>query len=165
MAEFFNEGERSKKTIDFVTAKAKIAKYCAYQERAHSEVTQKLYSYGLYSGQVEEILAWLISENYLNEERFAIAFAGGKFRVKKWGKIKIEQHLKFKKVSAYSINKALMLIDDDDYSRTLAQLIRQKWHAVVEKSSFETRHKVAQFVINKGYEPEDVWQLVKDIIN
>jgi regulatory protein len=164
MGEFFNQGNGSKKTIDFATAKAKIAKYCAYQERAHSEVTQKLYSYGLYSGQVEEILAWLISENYLNEERFAIAFAGGKFRIKKWGKIKIRQHLKLKKVSEYSINKAVALIDEEDYLRILEQLIRRKWDSVVDGNDFETRHKVAQFVISKGYEPEIVWQLIKNII-
>jgi regulatory protein len=165
MEEFFSEADGRNKTMDFATAKAKIAKYCAYQERAHTEVTQKLYSFGLYSSQVEEILAWLITENYLNEERFAIAFAGGKFRVKKWGKIKIKQHLKVKKVSEYSINKAIMLIGEDDYFRTLKRLIKQKWDTISAKNDFEKRHKIAQFVINKGYEPETVWRLLKSIIN
>ncbi len=88
-------------------AKQKIAHYCAYQERCQQEVRSKLYQYGLYKNQVEETLAWLITEGYLNEERFAKTFAGGKFRVKKWGKLKIEQALKQKQLSSYCIRKGM----------------------------------------------------------
>ena len=84
--------------IDFAASKIRITKYCVYQERAHAEVEQKLYSFGLFANEVEELLAWLITENFVNEERFAKAFAGGKFRLKKWGKIKISQQLKLKRV-------------------------------------------------------------------
>ena len=83
----------------------KAKQYCAYQERSHSEVKEKLYSFGLYKKDVDELLSELISENYLNEERFAIMFAGGKFRIKQWGRIKIKYALKQKQVSEYCIKK------------------------------------------------------------
>ncbi len=157
-------GETNKGQATIASVKLKIARYCAYQERAHTEVEQKLYSYGLYSGQVQEVMAWLITENYLNEERYAIAFAGGKFRVKKWGRNKIKQHLGLKKVSEYSINKALAAIDEEEYRQTLTDLIKQKVAQVSAPNSYALRHKVARYVINKGYEPEQVWPLVKTII-
>ena len=160
----FDQESSKNQTIDFASAKSKIAKYCAYQERAHAEVEQKLYAYGLFSNQVQELLAWLITENYVNEERFAIAFSGGKFRLKKWGKIKIKQHLQQKKVSEYSINKAILQIEEEDYVNTLQELIRQKLRSASADNVYELRNKVARFVINKGYEPEQVWQHTKNII-
>lgn len=160
----FNDENSKNQLVDFATAKIKIAKYCAYQERAHAEVEQKLYSFGLFSNQVEELLAWLITENYVNEERFAIAFAGGKFRLKKWGKIKIGRQLQLKKVSQYCIDKALSLIEDEDYLYTIQQLIKQKWQNTTANNIYELRNKVARYVINKGYEPEKVWEYTKNII-
>jgi regulatory protein len=160
---FDNENGKNP-VVDFATAKIKIAKFCAYQERAHAEVEQKLFSYGLFSEQVQELLAWSITENYVNEERFAIAFAGGKFRLKKWGKIKIGQQLQLKKVSQYSIDKALSLIEDEDYLATTQQLISQKWQSTTADNIYELRNKVARYVINKGYEPEKVWEYTKNIV-
>ncbi len=89
------------------TAFSKIIQYCIYQERAHQEVRDKLYQYGLRSIEVETIISKLIEENYLNEERFAIQYAGGKFRMKQWGKIKIKYALKAKGINDYVIKKAL----------------------------------------------------------
>ena len=93
----------------------KIKQYCAYQERCHVEVRDKLYSYGLIKPEVEEIIYTLITENYLNEERFAIHYAGGKFRMKQWGKNKIKLALKQKQISEYCIKKALKVIDETEY--------------------------------------------------
>ena len=109
-------------------------------------------------------MAWLITENYLNEERFAIAYAGGKFRVKKWGKIKIKQNLVFKKVSDYSIEKALLQISDADYEVVIEDLIRAKWKIAKAKNIYELRNKIAKSVIIKGFEPEKVWELTRTII-
>src|SRR6185503_6037061 len=89
-------------------ATPKIKHFCAYQERCHAEVRDKLYSFGLHRKDVDGIIVVLIGDNYLNEERFAINFAGGKFRMKHWGKNKIKQRLKLKQVSDYCIKKALM---------------------------------------------------------
>jgi regulatory protein len=81
----------------------KIVNYCSYQERSHTEVREKLFSFGLYKEQVEELITYLIGENYLNEERYAIAFAGGKFRMKGWGRIKIRYALKQHRISEFCI--------------------------------------------------------------
>lgn len=150
--------------IDLQTAKVKIARYCAYQERAHIEVRAKLLSYGLYQSEIEEILAWLITENYVNEERYATTISGGKFRSKRWGKIKILQFLKQKDISTYSIDKALSEIDNDEYLEVLEQLVRSKWEKTSAPSIYELRSKVAKYVIGKGYEPEITWELIKRII-
>jgi regulatory protein len=155
-------GQEIKLTL--TEAKAKIAKYCAYQERAHSEVKQKLYSYNLFRDEVEEILAWLITENYLNEERYATTVAGGKFRIKKWGRLKISQYLKQKDVSTYSIDKALGEINQEMYQRTMNDLILQKKDQTKAANIYELRHKVARHLIGKGYEPEEVWKQIKQII-
>ena len=155
----------SHKSIDFEAAKLKISRYWSYQERSHSEVEQKLHSFKLAYDQVNEILAWLIVEGYLNEERFAIAFAGGKFRIKNWGKIKIKQHLQQKKVSDYSIKTALDKLDKEEYNETIKKLISKKAEFSEAKNVYELRNKVARYVINKGYEPDEVWQLVKTIID
>ncbi|HEV2832336.1 MAG TPA: RecX family transcriptional regulator, partial [Hanamia sp.] len=104
----------------------KIKQYCAYQERCHSEVRDKLYSFGLHKDEVEEIIYTLITENYLNEERFAILYAGSKFRMKQWGKNKIKQSLKFKQISDYCIKRALKEIDNEDYKKAFQKLAEQK---------------------------------------
>ena len=155
---------RKNPVFDIATVKGKIAKYCAYQERSHLEVEQKLYSFGITSAQVQEALAWLITENYVNEERYAIAFAGGKFRIKKWGKLKIANRLEQKKISQYSIDKSLSQIDNKDYLDTMEQLIRQKWRSSSADNVYELRNKVARYVISKGFEPDQVWELTRTII-
>lgn len=139
-------------------AKIKIASYCAYQERCHSEVTTKLYEYGLFRDQVEEVIAWLITENYLNEERFASTFAGGKFRVKKWGNLKIRRALEQKRVSEYSISKALKELDGENYLNTIKELIVAQQRKIKDPNVYIVRNKVARHIIGKGFEPEAVWQ-------
>lgn len=106
--------------------KAAILHYCKYQERCHSEVRNKLYELGLYKEDVEWHISNLISEGALNEERFAIAFACGKFRMKQWGKEKIRQQLKLRKISEYCIKKALAEIDGYEYEATLKKLVEKK---------------------------------------
>ncbi|HHL53357.1 MAG TPA: regulatory protein RecX [Flammeovirgaceae bacterium] len=143
--------------------KARIMRYCAYRERAHSEVRQKLYEYGLRSEAVEELMAWLITENFLNEERYAITYAGSKFRQKQWGRIKIQQQLQQKGVSDYCINKALQEIDEDEYLATINRLIEKKM-AIKADNIYEKRHKIARFLIGKGFEPEKVWQQIRTVL-
>ena len=104
----------------------KIKQWCAYQERSQHETRQKLYDYGLFSEDVEDIIAKLIEENFLNEERFALALTSGKFRIKRWGRIKIKLELKKHKVSDYLIQKALKSINDKDYEMTIVKIIEKK---------------------------------------
>lgn len=135
----------------------KVKHYCAYQERCHSEVKEKLYSYGLKTKEVEEIISNLIEENYLNEERFAIHFASGKFRIKKWGRIKIRYELKKKSVSDYCIKKAIQSIDEEEYEAVILKLIKAK--ADTAKKHKLMYHKIQSIVsaLNlKGYESDIV---------
>lgn len=135
----------------------KARKYCAYQERSQQEVRDKLYEWGLHRADVEQGIAQLVSENYLNEQRFAIAYAGGKFRMKGWGRIKIKLALKQKKVSDYCIGKALDEISSKDYRNTLNKIISSKSKEVKEKNLLKRNYKVAQYAISRGFEPDLVW--------
>lgn len=142
----------------------KIKQYCAYQERCHAEVRDKLYSFGLNKIEVEEIISTLISENYLNEERFAIHYAGGKFRMKQWGKNKIKQSLKFKQVSDYCIKKALKEINEREYEKTFQKLTEQKLKTLKsEKNIFIKKRKLQDFLLQKGYENEMIREVVNKI--
>ena len=142
----------------------KIKHYCAYQERSHMEARDKLYGFGLYKNEVETLLSQLIEENYLNEERYAIAFAGGKFRMKQWGRIKIKYELQQKRVSAYCIKKSLQAISEDDYQATLKKLAQAKLATLKsEKNIFVKRTKLRNYLMQKGYEPNLIMEIVKDI--
>lgn len=142
----------------------KIKQYCAYQERCHAEVREKLYSFGLYKNQVEEIIATLISENYLNEERFAKQFAGSKFRMNQWGRNKIKQALKQKQVSDYCIKKALLEINGNDYTKIFKKLAAQKLQALKsEKNIFIKKRKLQDYLLQKGFEADLVREEVGKI--
>ena len=133
----------------------KVKHYCAYQERSHSEVKDKLYSYGLHKSDVETILSQLIEENYLNEERFALQFAGGKFRMKQWGRVKIKYELKQRQVSEYCIKKALKSIDEATYEKTLQKLFDDKIKTLrSEKNIFIKKKKVQDYLLQKGFEAD-----------
>ncbi len=145
-------------------ALGKIQKYCAYQERSHQEVKYKLQSYGLSSDEVDEIISRLITDNFVNEERFAKAFAGGKFRMKKWGRNKIEHELESLGLTKNCIARGLKEIDSSDYNKTLRILLKKKAEELSEENLFAKRNKVARFAISKGYEPELVWEMVKEMV-
>lgn len=133
----------------------KARHYCAYQERCHSEVREKLYSFGLRKTDVEEALSTLIEENYLNEERFAEQFAGGHFRSRQWGRVRIRYELKQKQVGDYCIRKALATIDEAAYEETLTGLARKKWDSLTDESDrFVRQRKVQSYLLQKGYESD-----------
>lgn len=141
----------------------KARRYCDYQERSQQELRDKLYEWGLHKKEVELCIALMIEEGCMNEERFAIAFAGGKFRIKQWGRIKIKLALKQKRVSDYCIRKALNEIDEKEYFKTLEKSIAQYEKKVTEKNPMKKKYKVAQYIISKGFEPDLVWCALKEI--
>jgi regulatory protein len=154
-----------KKTKRLTPAEAlsKIYKYCAYQERSHTEVKRKLFDYGLHSDEVDQLLSKLITDGFVNEERFAKAFAGGKFRMKKWGRIKIEKELNALGLSSRCISRGMQEIVDEDYRKTLRQLLEKKNNLLTETDSFVRNNKLAKFAIGRGYEPDLVWLLIKEM--
>ncbi len=142
----------------------KIKQYCAYQERCHAEVRDKLYSYGLYKKEVEPIISLLITENYLNEERFAVLYAGGKFRMNQWGKVKIKQALRLKQVSDYCIKKALREIAETDYQKTFRKITEQKLKTIrSEKNIFVKKRKLQDYLLQKGYESGLISEMLKNL--
>ncbi len=112
---------------------------------------------------MEQIITELIGNNFLNEERFAIAFAGGKFRIKKWGKIKIKVELRARKVSDYCINKALKQIPDTDYFATLEKVISQKSRTVKEPNKIKKHYKLIQYASSRGFEKDLIVDVLKEI--
>ncbi len=153
--------EKEKKYHTPKEALLKIRDWCAYQERCQQEVRDKLYEYGLKTDDVENIIAQLVSENFVNEERFAIAFAGGKFRIKKWGKIKIRQELKAKRVSDYCIKKGMEQIEDTEYIKTLKRLLVLKTKLITEKNHLKKKQKLVRYALGKGYEQDIVFDILK----
>ena len=141
----------------------KLKHYCAYQERSHAEVREKLYNLGIWKKDHDEIIAALIEENYLNEERFAIAFAGGKFRMKHWGRVKIRYELKQKQVSDYSIKKALKQIEEEDYIKTLNKLAKEKYATLKSEQYLMRKKKTMDYLLHKGFEAELIRQTVEAI--
>ncbi|MDZ4808852.1 MAG: regulatory protein RecX [Bacteroidota bacterium] len=151
---FIFTGMLYKKYLTKEQALQKLKHYCAYQERCHSEVKEKLYNLGVWKKEHDEIIASLIEENYLNEERFAIAFAGGRFRIKQWGRVKIKYELKQKQVSDYSIKKALKQIDETDYLKVLTKLAKEKYTSLKSEQHLIRKKKTINYLIGKGFEME-----------
>lgn len=142
----------------------KIERYCAYQERSHQEVKNKLFSLGLNSSQTDELVSSLIVDGYLNEERFAKAFSGGKFRMKKWGRLKIVNELEKKGISKNCIKSGLREIDAEDYRQTLTAVLSDKIDKVTEENIYVLRDKVSTYAIQKGFEPELVWEVLRELL-
>ena len=136
----------------FDAAKLKLESYCAYQERSQQEVREKLYKMKLPTAQINEIIADLIANNFLNEARFAHAYVSGKFRMKKWGKNKIKQGLKLKGITAPLIKKALATIPEEAYLETLATLLAKKHRELGLKKDLKTKNKLFSYAFSKGYE-------------
>lgn len=138
-------------------------RYCAYQERCRQEVTRKMQALDLMEEDQAEMLLYLEEEGYLDERRFAVAFAGGKFRVKRWGKIKISKALWQKGVPKNLIERAFRSeISDEDYLNTLGYLVereREKWKHL---SRFEQKKKIYRYLSQKGYEAHWIWEVLGD---
>ena len=150
---------KKKLTPNQATIKAQLS--CAYQERCQQEMRDKLYEWGLFSNDVENIIANLISDNFLNEERFAKAYAGGKFRIKKWGRIKIRIELKKRKISDYFIRKGMLEIEESDYLKTLKEIIAKKLKETTKGKIQIRNYKAAQYAISRGFESDLVWENIK----
>ncbi len=154
-----------KPKYSLLEAKQKIEAFCAYQERCDQEIRKKLNDWFLYSDDVDILISDLISNNFLNEERFASAFVSGKFRIKKWGRIKIRQHLKQKYISEYSMKKGIAEIDEDEYLDTLRQLTVSKNRLTNAKNKWDRLAKLQRYLQSKGYENDLVREVLKEVIH
>lgn len=152
------------KSYSIDEAQKKMEQYCAYQERCHKEVSNKLKQMRMIPQAIDQIMVHLIQHNYLNEERFAKAFASGKFRIKKWGKNRIVRELMFRDISKFSIDSALKEIDDDDYHKTLDELTLKRIGQVKEKNIYKRKKKVADYLLYRGWESHLVYERLNELI-
>ena len=143
----------------------KIEHYCAYQERCHEEVVQKLRNMKMDSDEIDAIMVHLISDNFLNEERFACSFARGKHRIKHWGKIRIVNELNAKKISKTLINIALKEISTEEYLSTFHTLAERNWETILETNNLKKRKKFCDYLLRKGFESNLVYEKVKELEN
>ncbi len=140
----------------------KAAHYCAYQERCQKEMREKLSEWGVWGTDAEEIILQLIEQNYLNEERFARAFAGGKFRIKNWGRVKIKLELKQREISEYCIRKAFEEIDEEIYLQVLKEEVEKKLSSLKDKNILVKKNKTAKYLIGRGFEADLVWETLRN---
>ena len=141
----------------------KIEHYCAYQERCHEEVVAKLRTMKMDSGEIDQILVKLIADNFLNEERFACSFARGKHRIKQWGKIRIVNELKSKRINQTLINIALKEIIPEEYAATFHKLAERHWESIRETNSLKKRKKFCDYLLRRGFESNLVYEKVKEL--
>ncbi len=155
-----------KKNADIFTtpeeAKKKLEYYCSYQERCHAEVIKKLNNLGVSQNQIDEIVVYLIQENFLNEERFARSFARGKHRISFWGKNRIVSELKFRNISTYNIKKALEELSDELYFDTFEKVSLSKWENTTDKSNLNKKKKVMDYLLRKGYESDIIYSRLQE---
>lgn len=155
-----------KKILSPEQASVKIRHYCAFQERTHQEVKTKLSSYGLSWSDANQIISSLIEDGFLNEERFAKAFVGGKFRMKGWGRKKIEMELKKRQIATYSIQKAIREeIDPVAYEATMTKQMEKKWNALKGpgNTAYVKQAKVRQYLLSKGFENNIITKAMKEL--
>ncbi len=141
--------------------KRKLERYCVYQDRCHKEVEDKLREYKLIPEAREAILLHLLEHDFLNEERYAKSFARGKFRIKKWGRLRIVRELKFRHISEYNIKTALKEIDEETYIDNLYSLAEKKNNLIKDSNSYDRKRKLYAYLIYRGYETN----LVQEAIN
>jgi regulatory protein len=140
------------KVYDLNIAREKIQAYCAYQERCHLEVEKKLKSWGLIPEAIDMLVGELMQHNFLNEERYARSFARGKFRIKKWGRIKIKLELKKRSIHAKCIEFAMQEIDPDAYYETLKELLQKKSTLEKELHPYKRKVKLTRYLVSRGFE-------------
>ncbi|MBR9854777.1 MAG: RecX family transcriptional regulator [Algicola sp.] len=152
------------KSYTLKEATQKMERYCAYQERCHKEVTERLREMNMIPEAINQILGHLIQENFLNEERFAKAFARGKFNIKKWGANRIKNELKFRDISVYNIKSALAEIPNEDYLNTFDELARKRLDQIKETNRFKKKKKLADYLLYRGWESHLVYEKTNELV-
>ncbi len=155
------QGKKSTYTLE--EAKRSMEGYCVYQDRCHQEIERKLREMKMIPQAWEIILLHLMEHDFLNEERFARSFARGKFRIKQWGRRRIEMELKRRDISAYNINAGLSEISYEEYEDVFAEVSKKRFESVRESNVLKKRKKVADFLLRKGFESNKVYEVLREM--
>jgi regulatory protein len=153
-----------KKSYSVTEAKVKLQQFCAYQDRCHKEVVEKLQQMNMIPQAIDVIVTDLIRDNFLNEERFAKSFARGKFRIKKWGRLRITRELKLRQISKYNIEAALKEIEETAYLNTLDALAQKRNNAVKETNPYKRKKKIADYLLYRGWESHLVYEKINELV-
>ena len=154
---------QKKQSFTVKEAQKKLEHYCTYQERCHQEVVNKLRELGMIPLAIDTVVSKLIRDNYLNEARFAQSFARGKFRIKKWGKIRIKRELKARQVSDYNIKRGLKEIPENDYNNTFWFLFEKRKKAVDGNNPLTQKKKIISYMVYRGWETQKIYEALQDI--
>ena len=152
-----------KKVVTYTEVLRKMEHYCAYQERCHYDVEQKLREFKLIPEAREKTIIHLIEHNFLNETRFAESFARGKFSIKKWGRLRITRELKLRNISAYNIKKALQQITEEDYRATFSTLSEKKWKSLSNESLTKAKQKFISYLQYRGWENHLIFEKLSEL--
>jgi regulatory protein len=153
----------SKSTSSVTEVIQKLESYCSYQERCHAEVQEKLRGFAISATDKERVIVHLIDTNFLNEERFACLFAISKFHQKKWGKIRIKNELKARRISDYLVTKGLKEIPMEEYEATFETLSEKHWETLPERDSSKKRKKFCDYLLRKGWESDTIYTKLKQL--
>ncbi|WP_308991564.1 regulatory protein RecX [Mariniflexile litorale] len=156
--------QQTKKTYTLQEATKKMEHYCAYQERCHKEVVQKLTDMYMIPEAIDVIIVHLLQHNFLNEERFAKTFVSGKFKIKNWGRRRLTFELKKKDIGKFNINQALADISDEDYIGLFNDLTEKKAHSIKETNVFKKRKKFIDYFLYRGWESHLVYDRAHELI-
>ncbi|SEM12363.1 regulatory protein [Chryseobacterium taichungense] len=148
--------DMEKKSFTFDEIKQKLVNYCVYQDRCHYEVEQKMKEFLLIDEAKEEILLYLLQENYLNEERFTRSYIRGKFYIKHWGKTKIKIHLKQKQIPEKLINGCFDEIDETDYNKTIRKMYDDYYSKQKGLKEYQRKSKTIKYLMTRGFEYEKI---------
>lgn len=140
-----------------------MVNYCVYQDRCHQEVEQKMWDFLLVPEAKDEILLYLMKENYLNEERFTRSYIRGKFYMKSWGRNKIRNHLKFKGVPEKLINNSFDEIDDVDYHQTLTKIFDTYYSKIKGLQEYQKKSKTIKYLLGRGFEYEEIKIVISEL--
>jgi regulatory protein len=154
----------SQKSYTLEEAKRALERYCVYQDRCHKEAISKLYDCNMIPETHDIIIVHLIEHDFLNEERFSKSFARGKFRIKKWGKVRIVRELKFRNISAYNVKTALKEIEESDYFNTFNTLALKKFDSITESNPYKKKKKLADYLLYRGWESDLVYEKVNELV-
>ncbi|MGH1519249.1 regulatory protein RecX [Chryseobacterium sp. JK1] len=145
-----------RKTLTFDEIKQKLVNYCVYQDRCHYEVEQKMREFLLIDEAKEEIMLYLLKENFLNEERFTRSYIRGKFYIKHWGKNKIKMNLKQKQISERLISSCFDEIFDEDYTNTIRKIFEDYYARQSGLKEYQKKTKTIKYLMSKGFEYEKI---------
>lgn len=151
------------KSYNLEEIRSKMEYYCSYQDRCYKEVEVKLKSFNLIPEAREQIMIFLIENNYINEERFAKSFVRGKHNYKKWGKKRINIELKVREISRKNIDLALQEIPEELYIQNFNELAEKQWNSIAEKNSTKKNKKWVDFLLRKGYESHLIYDKLTEL--